>query len=166
MQQGKQYTISRVKVIKVLQISTPRRRFSPSRFPQPFAYRHPVNVRPVPSTFAACSPPVAFAPVRPARCPFRRAARPLVTCEGREPVGASGPISGDGATVRPVPSTFAACSPPVAFAPVRPACCPSRRAARPVPLAVRPVPCRMSAQHRAAQPCARSRGAFRPACHL
>ena len=90
-----------------------------------------------------------------------------VTCEGREPVGASGPwrvpsgpISGDGATARPVPYTFAACSPPVAIAPVRPARCPSRRAARPVPLAVRLVPCRMSAQHRAAQPCARSRGAF------
>ena len=57
----------------------------------------------------------------------------------------SGPISGSCAAVRPVPSTFAACSPPVAFAPVRPARCPSRRAARPVPLAVRPVR-RMSAQ--------------------
>ena len=140
------------------------------------------TVRPVPSTFAAHSPPVAFAPVRPARCPSRRAARPVpldvrpvpcrmsgqhraaqpcarsraasvrpVTCEGvnlrrvRQPSGSTspqlfGPISGDGATVRPVPSAFAACSRPVAFAPVRPAHCPSRRAARPVPLAVRPVP--------------------------
>ena len=99
----------------------------------------------------------------------------------------SGPISGSCATVRPVPSTFAACSPPVAFAPVRHVARPDVRP-RPVPLAVRPVRCRMSAQPSASdlaavrpvtvkgvnlsacravlpdvrQPCARSRS--RPAC--
>ena len=65
-----------------------------------------------------------------------------------------------------VPSTFAACSPPVVFAPVRPARCPFRRAARLVPLAVCPVPCRMSGATSSGATVRTISRRVCPACHL